>query len=119
MSGFPKEERLLRTQDFQRVFSCGHKVVTRKLVVLACPRETQEESPARLGLVISRKTMKRAVDRNLTKRRLRAIFREEKSRFPFLWDFVVVGRPGAKEGDLASLKKDFLYALASIRKGKP
>jgi ribonuclease P protein component len=57
---------------------------------------------ARLGLTVSRRTAKRAVDRNRIKRLARESFRQH----PTLahWDFVVLARPGSGGAERAALR---------------
>lgn len=50
----------------------------------------------RLGLVVSRKCARRAVDRNRIKRVIRDSFRCNQARLG-AWDIVVIGRPGIEQ----------------------
>lgn len=75
---------------------------------------------ARLGLTISRRVAKKAVDRNRLKRLARESFRSQ----PALpaWDFVVLAKAGAGEverGPLrASLDRHFAHLNAQISAGR-
>jgi ribonuclease P protein component len=53
---------------------------------------------ARLGLAVSRKVSKSAVQRNRIKRLVRESFRKHRAHLPAL-DIVVMARPGAAECD--------------------
>lgn len=57
---------------------------------------------ARLGLTISRRSAKRAVDRNRLKRLARESFRSQ-CGLP-AWDFVVLARPDAARADKQTLR---------------
>lgn len=95
--GLPKSVRLLNKVEFQAVFAHACTVADNKLVVFAGPNGCDF---ARLGLAISRKCSKRAVDRNRIKRAVREAFRGIRTELPAR-DFVVVGRVGAvKTGGL-------------------
>jgi len=56
----------------------------------------------RLGLTISRRVAKRAVDRNRLKRIARESFRQQLA-LP-AWDFVVLGKPGADKTEPEALR---------------
>lgn len=62
-----------------------------------------EQPMARLGLTISRRAAKRAVDRNKLKRLARESFRMQ-PRLP-AWDFIVMARPDAAAADKATLRR--------------
>lgn len=57
---------------------------------------------ARLGLTISRRVAKRAVDRNRLKRLARESFRMQKA-LP-AWDFVVMAKAGADQSERDALR---------------
>jgi len=88
------------------VFAEPARSSDRFFTVLARPTG---RSAARLGLTVSRRAAKRAVDRNKLKRLARESFRHQRSLPP--WDFVVLARPGAARTERrilrASLDKHF------------
>lgn len=88
-SGFPPHRRLRASKEFGRVFADPVRSSDRFFTILAKPNDV---GVARLGLAISRKAAKRAVDRNRLKRIARESFRHK--TLP-AWDFVVLARPGA------------------------
>ena len=70
---FSRNSRLNCPADFDRVFkNTDFKVSNRFLLLLA--RTNQTEQP-RLGLIVGKKKINHAVDRNRVKRRLRESFR--------------------------------------------
>ena len=90
--GFPKTSRLLNAEDYKAVFSNAQlKVSCRDFLVLA-NRNTR--SSARLGLVIAKKNVALAVQRNRIKRQLRNTFRYNKDLLNKL-DVVVLARKDA------------------------
>ena len=74
---FPKSYRLTKTDEFSSVFSFRKAVKsTHFLLHYRVPDTETEHSPvARLGLVVAKRFLKRAVDRNLVKRLAREQFR--------------------------------------------
>ena len=70
--GFPANMRLHKTDEFSSVFNFRCSVGGTYLQVLARPNSLDN---ARLGIIVSRKISKRAVDRNYIKRSLREYFR--------------------------------------------
>jgi ribonuclease P protein component len=67
---------------------------------LARPNDLEK---ARLGLAMSRRAAKRAVDRNKLKRLARESFRQQR-QLPMM-DFVVMARPGAAAATKAELRE--------------
>ena len=100
---FKRYQRLLTSIDFKRVFEqVDIKAGTGQLLVLAF--DTKENKPGRLGLVVAKKNLKRAVDRNRFKRVVKESFRENQHQLQGL-DIVVLSRRGALDLDSSALKK--------------
>ena len=99
---FRPHQRLLTSHDFKCVFDhVDIKVGTAELLVLAF--DNQNDTPARLGLVVAKKNLKRAVDRNRFKRIVRESFRNHQDQLEGL-DIVVLSRRGAKQLDASALR---------------
>jgi ribonuclease P protein component len=92
------------------VFADSARSSDRFFTVLA---RVNERSVARLGLTISRRTAKRAVDRNRLKRLAREAFRMQQSLPP--WDFVVLARAGADRADRKVLRESLDRHFATLR----
>jgi ribonuclease P protein component len=88
---FPRTQRLLSPAQFARVFKSGRRTGDAFFTVIATP--AQGESP-RLGLAVSKKVSKSAVQRNRIKRLVRESFRKHSAHLPAM-DIVVMARPGA------------------------
>lgn len=93
---FQRELRLLNTNDFSFVFKKAIKVHNKAFTLLA--RKNNLNRP-RLGLVIAKKNLKFAYQRNLVKRLLRESFRQQQSILAS-YDLVVLTRR-----DIAVLSK--------------
>ncbi|MCE8023994.1 MULTISPECIES: ribonuclease P protein component [Halomonadaceae] len=100
--GFPKQLRLLTAGDYRYVFDhAALKVHGKGLMALACPNGLDHP---RLGLVISKKNVRRAVDRNCLKRVVRESLRLRQCSLPAV-DIVLLARRGASELDKATLHR--------------
>lgn len=92
---FSREKRLLTPRQFKAVFdSPSGKAPGKNVLLLA--RNNDLDYP-RLGLVIGKKSVKLAVERNRLKRQIRESFRLNQDNLVG-WDIVVVARKGL--GDL-------------------
>lgn len=92
--GFARAQRLLSPPEFGRVFKTGRRHGDRYFSLVFAPGAGPE---ARLGLAISRKVSRRAVQRNRIKRVVRECFRRRPDLPPV--DIVVMARPGAAACD--------------------
>lgn len=97
--GFARSQRLLSSADFARVFRAGRRRSDRWFTVIAAPADGAN---ARLGLAVSRKVSRSAVQRNRIKRVVRESFRKLGAQMPVL-DIVVIARPGAAACDNTEL----------------
>lgn len=89
--GFSKKLRLLGAADFQPVFkNARYKVSCQQLLLLAYDSGTPFP---RLGLVIAKKNIAKAVQRNRVKRLLRESFRHNQGLLPTV-DIVILARSG-------------------------
>ena len=96
---FGRRMRLSGARGFEQVFAHGVRSRGPALTVLARPNG---RPVARLGLAIARKHLRRAVDRNRVKRRIRASFRKHHKALRGL-DIVVVARPGIAQRSLQDI----------------
>ena len=99
---FPKSARLLKSDQFDRVFAHRCSSADGHIVVYVA----QSDSPRpRLGLVVSKKCGN-AVARNRWKRALREAFRQVQHELPKNLDLVVLPRPAATP-EVARLQNSF------------
>ena len=95
-SGFPKASRLLTADDYQAVFANNHyKVSCRHFLILAL---RNSEASSRLGLVVAKKNIASAAQRNRLKRLIRESFRHRKQETNNL-DLIVLVRKDADKLD--------------------
>lgn len=89
--GYPRQLRMLTAGDFQFVFDKATvKVPDQQILILA--RENNLGHP-RLGFVISKKNVRRAVKRNHVRRIMRESFRLNQHQLPPV-DMIILARPG-------------------------
>ncbi len=99
---FPRELRLVTPTQFDNVFKKPVKASSPDLTILA---RANDLGHARLGLIVSKKTIKLAVGRNRFKRISRNFFRLRQHFLPN-FDFVVLAK-----GKVSSLSNEELVAL--------
>jgi ribonuclease P protein component len=92
--GFPKKYRLTKTDEYSSVFDFRKSVRSSSFALNYLTQSNLEATIVqpvqcqRLGLVIGKRYLKRAVDRNLVKRVAREQFRLQRSQLPIA-DMVV------------------------------
>jgi len=87
-NSFQRELRLLSARDYSRVFDKAIKVHNKAFTLLA--RKNDLNQP-RLGLVIAKKNLRFAYQRNQVKRLLRECFRLQRSQLDH-YDLVILTR---------------------------
>lgn len=96
---FPRARRLTRPAQFSRVFSRAHRSSDQYFTVLANDNDGHDP---RLGLAISKRAAKKAVQRNRLKRIVRDVFRRQ-TNLPAR-DFVVMAGTAAKGASNSQLR---------------
>lgn len=105
---YPRELRLLTPAHFQQVFQQPPvKAVSKHLTLLAQPNEF---SHPRLGITVSKRNARLAVQRNQIKRIIRESFRLKQHNLPG-FDIIVIAKPGVTELDKTALRdlSDYLW----------
>lgn len=110
--GFPRSHRIKVGRDFLRAKTRGERLVHGCLIAnwFLLP----ENSPARLGVVTSRK-IGNAVKRNRARRLLRESFRLHQHDLRQPVDLVLVARNSIVGKSFADVQKDFVRALEKAR----
>lgn len=106
--GFERHKRLLTAADYSAVFEKNRSFKDRAFLILVKVRTSKDSETAtevlspRLGLAVSKKNFKRAVDRNLIKRVIRESFRYHQASLQGL-DIVVMSRNTTNVKDSSAL----------------
>jgi len=115
---FRPRERLKTNADFDRVKREGRTFNGAHIRVRAAGNAKYEPATCtRIGIVVPKKQVKRAVDRNLLKRRIRHVFRTNKDRWPADIDFIVFVNASALEAGFEGVRDDlFAFANAYVKR---
>ena len=101
-------ERLKKRRDFLAAAQ-GSKAARRAFVLEA--RLRGDEGPARFGFTVTKRTAKKAVERNRIRRRLRETVRLHAAELHPGYDFVLIGRRKALSEPFSDLKATLAEAL--------
>lgn len=110
-NAFRRESRILVSADYDKVFKNPVRASASGVLVLACKNENTGKP--RLGLVVPKKILKRAVWRNRVKRVIRETFRLSQHTLPNL-DLVVIARNPIGEFSNAELSDTLKRLWAQI-----
>ncbi len=99
---FTRQQRLLTPRDYKAVFD-GNTLKISHPTLLLLATSVSGAVPARLGLVIAKKHVRLAVQRNRIKRQLRESFRQHQQVLAGL-DIVALARPGLWQLDNLQLR---------------
>jgi len=109
---FPKEVRLLTASDYSNVFQDVQlRVSSKNFLILA---RTYEKNHPRLGIIIAKKNVKLAVERNRLKRQLRETYRKQRQVLPSL-DIVVLAKKGADSYNSSLIAKELDYLWQKLK----
>jgi ribonuclease P protein component len=106
--GLSRRQRVTDAATFREAFDGGQRYAGACMVLL--PRRGKDAA-LRLGVVASRKTLRRAVDRARAKRLMREAYRLNRFRFSGECDVVLIGRQRLRDAALCEVERDLL-ALA-------
>ena len=108
----PKPYRLHEEKDFARVFKYGKSLSQGVLTWKLAPNNLTR---TRVGIVIANSVIKKAHDRNRTKRLIRAVLLKHYKDFRPGADIALVGRKGIEQETFATLSVMIPQALTRMR----
>jgi len=117
---FSKSEHIRKKKDFEKIFKFGTQSKDKYITIIRMPTinsqpKTDEPVAQRIGIVISHR-IKGSVVRNKLKRRLREIYRKNKSNFKEVrpqevgpqGDYIILAHPGAESISYSELETEIL-----------
>ncbi|MCS7079848.1 MAG: ribonuclease P protein component [Chloracidobacterium sp.] len=110
---FTKQDRLLKTRDFQRVYRHGKQLHSPLFTIFVAPNRLGR---TRLGVTTSRKLSKSSVVRNRCRRLLREVFRRHRAALPAGWDVVINAKFQLTTAKYALVEQEFVRLMAKLTK---
>ena len=104
----PRFCRLLKRRDYEQVYSSGKKIHCQAFLLIVSPTELP---CTRLGIAVTVKIDKRSSVRNGIRRRIREIFRLNRTALLKPLDLVVIAKNRALECDYAEMERQITGAL--------
>lgn len=104
----PKKHRLLKTQDFKKVYESGGSIFSPILTLRykkSYFNRNGSKNNLRFGIIVSNKIAKKTVVRNRLKRQLRSIVYNTLKQLSAGHDLVIIARPKIRKADYSYLKK--------------
>ncbi len=108
----PKEYRINTEKDIKRLVQKGKTFFLAEVVIKYLKND---EGFFRFGFVTSTKVDKKAVTRNLLKRRLRSIAADNLGKEKIGYDLIIIANKKALKLDFVDLKKQLNFAFSQIR----
>lgn len=107
--GLAKIERLTKQKDFNQVFTRGKSLKNALMTIRILPNTLNY---SRLGIIVSKRRVRKATDRNRLKRLIREAFRQNKNTLPKGLDILInLNKTSGIQGD--QIRQSILNILAS------
>ena len=108
----PKENRLKKKKDFEKLFEEG-KSFREKFLALKINKNSLNNN--RFGFIVSKKVSKKAVMRNKIKRQLREIVRKEIDNYQKGFDIAIIALPGIESKSFEEMSQALECVLKKIK----
>ncbi|MSR72062.1 MAG: ribonuclease P protein component [Opitutia bacterium] len=111
----PRERRIRASADFSRLRQNGSRLDCGPFLLNLGPGQSPQVK-ARFAVVVAKKSIPLAVNRNRAKRLARELFRSDADLLPVGWECVLIARPSILRKSFANLKKIYETAIKSTVK---
>ncbi len=107
-----KNQRITDSKDFQTIYRRGRHNSNAFFSLNYLPNYY---GVCRFGIVVNKKVAKKAIERNLLKRRIREILKLNYDTIVTGFDIIISTRPKTKEIPFSQLEKELLVLLANAK----
>ena len=108
----PRERRIRASADFSRLRHEGSRIDCGPFLLNI--GKATAKTPARFAVVVAKKSIPLAVNRNRAKRLAREVFRADAHLVPVGWEVVLIARPSMLKKPLVQLKRLYAIAIAGV-----
>lgn len=115
LQGLPRTARLRRAADFAALRQPGGRLGSPHFRIRY--RANDQDGP-RMGMAVSRRVSKKAVERNRIKRAIREIYRRQRAALPAV-DILVIATPTACDCPASTLMDELAGLLRRLKPLKP
>jgi ribonuclease P protein component len=113
--GLPRQARLRRAADFAALRQPGGRLGSAHFRIRY--RANDQDGP-RMGMAVSRRVSKKAVERNRIKRAIRETYRRQRTALPCV-DILVIASPSARGCAGPALMRELEHLLRRLKPLKP
>ncbi|MDD5726409.1 MAG: ribonuclease P protein component [Patescibacteria group bacterium] len=111
----PAPQRLKKTKDFALMATKGRSIFGSLATLrVRLDAKVSKDTQSKIGFIVSTKVFKRAVKRNLAKRRFRSAVRELLPQIPTGYHLLFVLKPETLTADYQSMKAEILHMVSKI-----
>ena len=111
-NSFPPDARLRKRHEFKRLQGKESKIHAKHFLIVISPTNREQ---SRIGITVTTKVDKRAVQRNRIKRVIREVFRHFRSELLGTFDIVAIARQNAGDCSSEQIREEILGALKKNR----
>lgn len=108
----PKNQRIHHLKEFEAIFKNSYSCYSQ---ILGIKSFRSGLGGNRFGVIVSTKVSKKAVARNLIKRRLRFLLRKLSEELKIGFDIVIIALPPIAAADYSQVEAALVYCLKRLR----